>query len=310
MRRPLALAAGASIAVAVLTYAANPASAGPGDREARGQAQVKDNTATGAIFLSASNEPMVSAPLAKKPDGSTSTWICRFYVGVGTSSSPFYTTPDGVEHHVNEPVTPQKGGGYQLYCKDEAGNDVYYNPAVLYNPDDPGSMLGQNGDLARLIQAAYTQLRAPVPAVVTSPPRDQRQIVGVKTWFWLRDWAEISAPPADAAGFRVIVKGVPTQLVIDPGDGSGPMRPCTPDNSPAWADGGPADTGCGHVYHQRSTATDPNGTFTVTATVTYTVAWQTADPAGNVTDGGPLAPPITGDGQFPITVHQVQAVGR
>jgi hypothetical protein len=297
------------LALGAVLCTGSSASASPADNKAV-DAKVVDNTATGAVFVSATEDPIAFAPLPKQADGSRSTWICRFYVGVGPSSSPFYTTPDGVQHHVNEPVTPQKGGGYQLYCNDETGKEVYRNEAVLYNPDDPGTMLGQNGDLARVIQAGYTQLRAPDPIVVTSPPLNQRQIVGIKTWFWLPNWAEISAPPAEADGFRVTVKGVPTKLVIDPGDGSGPMKPCTPDNSPAWADGGPTDTGCGHVYHQRSTATDPNGTFTVTATVTYTVSWQATDPAGNVTDGGPLTPDITGDGQFPITVHQVQAVGR
>jgi hypothetical protein len=171
-------------------------------------------------------------------------------------------------------------------------------------------MLGPDGDLAGALAAAHTALKAPAPALQTSPPLDQRQIVGVKTWFWLDSWEALPPRAASAADYQIALTATPTKLVIDPGDGRGPLPPCTPENSPAWtAQSGPnSTTGCGHTYHRRS-ADEPRGAYTVTASVSYAVNYTVTDPTGAVIDEGDLEP-ITGNGAFDITVHQIQAVGR
>jgi hypothetical protein len=289
----------------------NGRSQGQGNTVADSRAESSGNSASGAIFVSATNETLAYAPLPRRPDGTKPKLVCRFYMGVGPSSSPFYTDASGEVRHVNQPVTPVKGSVYQLICQDENGVETHRGE-VAYNPGDPGAMLtGSEGDLARALSQARTTLTAPAPALVSAPPLTDRQIVGVKTWFWLADWHPLPAATATAAGYTVTLSAVPARLVIDPGDGGRPLE-CTPDNAPAWkptSEGGPADTGCGHTYHQRS-AEQPGGVFTVNATVSYDVVWQATDPTGAPFDGGTLDPPLTPTGTFPITVHQIQAVGR
>jgi hypothetical protein len=60
-----------------------------------------------------------------------------------------------------------------------------------------------------------------------------------------------------------------------------------------------------HTYFRRSTS-EPGGTYTVGAEVTYTVTWTARGPGLQV-DDDPLDA-ITGEGSYDLVVHDAQAV--
>src|SRR5690606_5110301 len=89
------------------------------------------------------------------------------------------------------------------------------------------------------------------------------------------------------------VTATPTTFTVDPGDGAvpvtcdGPGVPWHPD-----ADGPPS---CGHTY-------TTSGTYTVTATITWDVAWTST-----TGQGGPLDDLVT-SASVAVTAEQRQAV--
>jgi hypothetical protein len=104
------------------------------------------------------------------------------------------------------------------------------------------------------------------------------QIVYLPTWVWLDEssWGSRSAT-ASVPGLSITATATASRLVLTTGDGT--TVTCT-DHGTAWASGmnadGPSPT-CGHTY------TRP-GSFTLTATVTWTVTWAGGGQTGAVPD--------------------------
>jgi hypothetical protein len=186
------------------------------------------------------------------------------------------------------------GGWYDWTCAGLPGSGggrgwVAGQPPGVPAPVDP----------AVLARQAVTQLGLPQPAIGMSPVGEQ--VVRVPTWLWLdsASWRSRSAT-ATVPGVSVTATATPTQVVWSTGDGSrvtchGPGTAWHPGIAPASA-----SPTCGHTYLTGSSNAS-QGKFTVTATISWTVAWNGGGQAGTV-------PGLTTTSTAAIRVVEVQAV--
>ena len=141
------------------------------------------------------------------------------------------------------------------------------------------------GALAAL---ARQTLGLPSPVIDSSPAQNALQLVNLPTWLWISpaQWAPRSKT-ATVPGESVTATATPVSVTWHPGDGStvtcdGAGTPYTSADNP-----GSASPDCGHTYAS-SSAGQPGGAFTATATITWDVTWR--GPGGA---GGALAPLFT-----------------
>jgi hypothetical protein len=116
--------------------------------------------------------------------------------------------------------------------------------------------------------ADLVELSVEDPDIEMSPDEAGRQLVGLETWLWIGQWRGISKGDGnDVPGIDIRIDARPEKVVWDLGDGSAPIT-CGAGGTPYDPDR-PADeqsTSCSHVF-RRSSASRPNGRFTVSATV-------------------------------------------
>jgi len=209
--------------------------------------------------------------------GGSGAVVCRWYEVAG-DKDPTFSIGAG------QPVTaPTEGTAYWLVCSDGYVNLIVYDP----------SMIVDAGTLAR---RAFNELPLLFPRPRTAPPISDAQLVGVRTWLWVdpADWITQSAT-ASIAGLSATVTAQPAKVIWDMGDGTtvtcnGPGTPYDT-NRPD----GDQHTDCSHVYEH-------DGTYTVLATMVWTVSWTATNG-----QGGTL-PDVQRSTQFPLTVEQRQAV--
>jgi hypothetical protein len=266
-------------------------------------AKVEPDAANAVVIFNSTDGVMHRLPVPAKA-GSGHTWTCAFYF---LESDIYEGYSPGLGAQNLERATPQDGGSYVFICTDEKGNRVV-DRVTTYHAANPTALLGPpEGPPAVDVQAAAIRIEALKPVLRTSPPADRRQIVNVKTWFWIDNWDDLDAQGA-AERYAIQLHARPVELIIDPGDGTGEIR-CTRETAIAWAKGGPDDTKCGHAYFKKS-AGQPGDEFHVTARMRYQdVTWSVEGPAGPVA-GAPLPEITSGDTDLPLVVHEIQAVGR
>jgi hypothetical protein len=127
-----------------------------------------------------------------------------------------------------------------------------------------------------LADEAVKALRLPTLMIRVNPAPPAPQIVFFPTWVWLGgdSWGLRSAT-ASVPGMSVTAMAKPVSLVLSTGDGaiatcSGPGTPWTPGIDPAAA-----SPSCGHIYITP-------GSYTLTATVTWSVTWAGGGATGTV----------------------------
>jgi len=185
------------------------------------------------------------------------------------------------------------GGWYEYACSGVtgAGGGLRWvaDAARAAVPVDPAAP-------ARL---AVSRLDLPALAIGMSPTGPQ--LVAVPMWLWIEagSWRPRSAT-AQVPGVAVTAVARPSRVVWSTGDGStvtctGPGTVWTPGGDPA----APSPT-CGHTY-RRSSSGSPGGTFTVTATVSWDVAWAGGGQGGTVPDLSTVS-------TVAVTVTDMQAV--
>lgn len=133
-------------------------------------------------------------------------------------------------------------------------------------------------DPRALALSARESVRIPAPPIATSPSADDRLYTQVQTWLWLDEqwWTSYSAT-ATAGQVSATVTATPTTARWDTGDGGGTT--CRGPGVP-WRRGMPdSATYCKHTYTHSSAGRD-GGTYTLTATVTFEIAWTTNTGAG------------------------------
>jgi hypothetical protein len=201
-------------------------------------------------------------------------------------------------------ITPKPGDFIWLVCFDDAGaqreQDLFqFDPGLPLGPNIPGGVPVVTGQ--QVAQQALATVDLPDPTIATSPPVGTAQLVGFPTWLWLTGpWAQRDAT-ATLAGTSATVSATPFAATWTFGDQSAALT--CPGPGTAWDPSHPdTSSTCTHTWTTRSTAADPDGTFPLTATVSYHVAWTATDG-----ESGQL-PDLTRTSTIAVTVHEAQAV--
>ena len=145
-------------------------------------------------------------------------------------------------------------------------------------------------------EQAAKQLGLVSPTIEMAPPDGSAQLVGLASWLWINpdQWHAVSAS-ATAGPVTTTATATPTKVVWGMGDGAsvtcdGPGTPY----SPAAPD---ATTDCSYVW-------PAPGSFTVTATIYWSVTWTATGAAG----GGDLGVQAGPAAQVPVSVTESQAI--
>ena len=165
-------------------------------------------------------------------------------------------------------------------------------PAVWVTGAKPVAVAVQLAPVVVAEEAAKT-LGLTSAVIEMAPPDGHPQLVNVATWLWVNPaaWHPVTAT-ATAGPVTTTAVAAPTKVVWDMGDGHSvtcngpgtPYDPSTPD----------ATTDCSYTW---STA----GSYTVTATIYWSVTWVAAGAAGGGTLGVQPGPAAA------VTVHVVQS---
>lgn len=147
-----------------------------------------------------------------------------------------------------------------------------------------------------LAQQAVQQLDLGSPTIEMAPPDGSPQLVGVASWLWIdpADWRTLTAS-ASAGPVTTTATATPTKVVWDMGDGSSVT--CDGPGTPYSSSEPNATTDCSYTWPQA-------GTFTVTATVYWSVTWTAASAPGGGNLGLQAGRPV----QVPVTVTESQAI--
>lgn len=153
-----------------------------------------------------------------------------------------------------------------------------------------------------LAAQAESKLTLAKPAVDSSPTANVKQVVQLPTWTWIprAQWAPVSAT-ASVPGESVTATATPISLSFSWGDGTsstcqGPGTPYSPGASNPSA----SSPTCGHTY-QVTSAAAPGQQFPVTATLSWSIAWNGGGRAGTFPD-------LTTTTTVHWTVEQVESV--
>jgi hypothetical protein len=204
------------------------------------------------------------------------------------------------------PSAPSGGSMYATSCATSSG--VYDALPLIWVPDasplpsraaasPPRPVLPPPVVLA--VQAAR-RLALPAPDIHANPVPD-KEIVSVPVWVWISQssWGSRSAT-ASVPGLSVRATATAASVTWRFGDGTtrvcrGPGTPWRPGYDPA----SPSPT-CGHVY-MASSSTQRGGAYTVTATLTWSVAWSGGGQSG-------VFPALTRTSSALFRVAEVQAI--
>jgi hypothetical protein len=180
---------------------------------------------------------------------------------------------------------------------------VCAGPGVL-NPMPPFWVTGAQPPAAGVIQVAPVvvaqqaakQLGFGSPTIEMAPPDGSPQLVGVASWLWLAPgaWRTISAS-ASAGPVTTTATATPSKVVWDMGDGQSVT--CNGPGTPYSASDPNEATDCSYTW-------PGPGSFTVTATVYWSVTWTATGAAGGGNLGVQAGPPA----QVQVTVAESQAI--
>lgn len=176
-------------------------------------------------------------------------------------------------------------------------------PGVI-NPMPPFWVSGATPPAAEVVQVnpvvvgeqAVKQLGFGSPSIEMAPPAGSPQLVGVATWLWLApgSWHPLTAS-ASAGPVTATATATPSRVVWDMGDGASVT--CDGPGTPYSASDPDASTDCSYTW-------PGPGSFTVTATVYWSVTWTAAGAAG----GGNLGVQAGPAAAVPVRVTESQAI--
>ena len=223
----------------------------PGVAAADGFSNVECTATPAVCQLDAGSRHVSGSPDAET--GTSEGWLadCRFEVA-GSSATIVHDAKPGT--------------WYYLYCPGQP------------TPQFPGFFpdLAPAVSPAELAALARSRLVLPEPDVRLNPVR---QLVGLPAWFWLASWSAVSAT-ASVPGVSVEATARPRSVTWATGDGSRVV--C---GGPGTAYDGRTDPSapspdCGHTY--RRPPANPTGSYPVTVTIEWSVAWSGAGQTGTL----------------------------
>jgi hypothetical protein len=138
-------------------------------------------------------------------------------------------------------------------------------------------------NVADVARSAVAQLQLPSPMIRLNPAPPAPALTFVGVWFWLDGGWGAQTATASVPGLSVTAKATPQQVRWQTGDGAAVVVCDGP--GMAWTAGmdPKATSPCGHTYTRPSSG-EPSETFTVRATVTWTVNWAGGGATGAVPD--------------------------
>ena len=194
--------------------------------------------------------------------------------------------PDGDPAWQGHSDADTSGTMYWVTCPDDGYvmNDVWL----------PNGTVGTAATPAQLAQRALAKMRLAPPAVHIDPKPGGLGLVGLPVWMWVGQtvgsWGPQSAS-ASAGGITVTATAKVTQVVWSMGDGA--KVTCSTAGTPYTAVyGKKSSPDCGYRFARPST-TQPGGTYTVTATATWTVRWAGGGQRGQLTETRTAAAQLT-----------------
>lgn len=259
-----------------------------------GTGTIADNTPV-AIAIDGPDGTIATYRSPRGRSGKGPSWTCRYY----ETSASLGTTAISVGPDKTKPLpTVEVGEFYWLECVDDQ-NEVTYATLVMWDPANPLATIAAG---SRAAEQALQALPLPDPVIHSNPPENTSLLVGLDSWFRIDSPWQPQTVSASIAAISASVTATPTSVTWNFGDGSdattcdGPGRAFSTDNNES------EHAACTHTYINRSTKTDPNGTYTVTATVTYEVTWTATDNTSGTLE------PVTRTGTINLRVQEAQAV--
>ncbi|MDR0960851.1 MAG: hypothetical protein LBM23_11030 [Propionibacteriaceae bacterium] len=199
------------------------------------------------------------------------------------------TWNDSLECYTRVVSTDPADPGYEAAWRGHEGDEGHVVHCVRRPVGVDGSQINYTGQWdqwiatasagpspAAIARAAIARIAWSAPglglypgATLASQPRS-RGLVGLPQWFWAADPGPgVASPRTDVVshdGVTVTATSSLESIVWDPGDGSAPIV-CGLGSRPVAGEQRWESPDCGHVY-------ETAGVFTVSATVTLTVAWE------------------------------------
>lgn len=211
------------------------------------------------------------------------------------------TLPFGYRPH----VSTRRGRGRATPGAGGPTKKIQPNGCLVMAPGTAcGSLtLGNPSRVSRagLALRAWADLRLPLPAVRTAPPRGSKGLVGLPEWVWIpRSQWHAMTKRVSAGGAWVQVTATPKQLIITPGAGLSPIwcaGPGTAYDSNRAASS--QHTDCSYTY-ATSSASQPGAAYRVTVQV----VWVGSGGAGGV------LPDISRGTSFALPVAEAQSLYR
>lgn len=233
---------------------------------------------------------------------------CQGYLGWWSNSSQCYRQLSTSQRPVPPGQDPAVGAWYDCnksltLC--DFGTVLCYGPFTfsewLRNPP-PGVDTLTPGQAARsLIQSfrleGITVGFAPDPTVAGS-----KSYVGVPIWMWVENPTPLSYGPyvqsTTLGGVTITATAQVTSIVWNMGDGT--TVACANAGTPFVVAYGAVDSPtCGHRY-ARTSATQPGGTFPITATSQWQVSWEGGGESGMI--------PLTTTATSSVRINEIQSV--
>jgi hypothetical protein len=152
-----------------------------------------------------------------------------------------------------------------------------------------------------LARRALSRLDLPSPLIGASPPLGRTQLVRLPIWLWVERSAwRVRQATAAVPGVSVTATATPTAVTWRMGDGKTVVCRGRGTEFPSGGDPALPSPTCGHTY-DRSSAAQPAATYRVSATLTWTVAWEGGGQAGSF-------PPLMTTATAALRVAESQAL--
>jgi hypothetical protein len=229
-------------------------------------------------------------------------WVKCYQQGYGwfNESDGCYYILESPQPPTSDPLWEGRAPGDGAIYRQRCWGDVMGTPVWRQNPP-PGQPATVTP--AQLAARAIRALPMGKPQIGIVPESTGRGLVGLPVWMWTAvgetTWGPVSRT-ASVPGLAVTARATVTRIVWSMGDGGSVT--CTNPGTPyQLAFAGSTSPDCGWKY-ERSSRTQPDGRYTVTAIATWSIEWW-------VVGGGETGDAtVTRQAQTTVQIDELQVV--